>query len=109
MSVILNAPAVFRFTYESNPQRHMKIVSLLDQFNEPISMDEPEESLSSCLIRIIQDTGMPNGLSGVGYTREDIPDLVEGTLPQHRVVKLSPTPVGSKELGKLFEDSMVLW
>jgi len=109
LSVILNAPAVFRFTYESNPERHMKIVSLLNQFNEPISMDEPEESLSSCLIRIIQDTGMPNGLSGVGYTREDIPNLVEGTLPQHRVVKLSPIPVGSKELGKLFEDSMVLW
>ena len=109
LSVILNAPAVFRFTYESNPQRHMKIVSLLDQFSEPLSMDEPEESLPSCLIRIIQDTGMPNGLTSVGYTREDIPDLVEGTLPQHRVVKLSPIPVGSKELGKLFEDSMVLW
>jgi hydroxyacid-oxoacid transhydrogenase len=52
---------------------------------------------------------MPNGLSAVGYTRDDIPALVEGTLPQHRVTKLSPKPVGPEELSKLFEDAMIYW
>jgi len=52
---------------------------------------------------------MPNGLSGIGFTRDDIPRLVKGTLPQHRVIKLSPRPVGEEELIRIFEDAMVYW
>jgi hypothetical protein len=37
------------------------------------------------------------------------PALVEGTLPQHRVTKLSPRPAGPDELAALFEDAMVGW
>ena len=39
----------------------------------------------------------------------DIPALVEGTLPQHRVTKLSPRPAGPEELARLFERAMVAW
>ena len=41
--------------------------------------------------------------------RNDIPALVEGTLPQHRVTKLSPRPAGPDELARLFEDAMSAW
>jgi hydroxyacid-oxoacid transhydrogenase len=57
----------------------------------------------------MQRTGMPNGLSAVGYKPSDVDDLVAGTLPQHRVTKLSPRPAGPEELRQLFLDSMVLW
>ena len=49
------------------------------------------------------------GCSAIGYTSSDIPALVEGTLPQHRVTKLSPRPAGPDELAALFEDAMVAW
>ena len=52
---------------------------------------------------------VPNGLKAVGYTSDDIPSLVEGALPQHRVTKLSPRPAGPEDLAKLFEDAMVAW
>ena len=52
---------------------------------------------------------MPNGLRELGYTSVDIPALVEGTLPQHRVTKLSPRPAGPDELAALFEDAMSIW
>jgi hydroxyacid-oxoacid transhydrogenase len=51
----------------------------------------------------------PNGLGEIGYTSSDIPALVEGTLPQHRVTKLSPRPAGPDELAKLFEEAMSAW
>jgi hydroxyacid-oxoacid transhydrogenase len=57
----------------------------------------------------MQRLHIPNGLNAVGYTKGDIPALVEGTLPQHRVIKLSPRPVGREELTQLFEKSMVIW
>ena len=52
---------------------------------------------------------MPNGLSAVGYTAADVPQLVAGTLPQHRVTKLSPRPAGEAELTSMFEDAMSYW
>ena len=54
-------------------------------------------------------TDMPDGLSAVGYDQTDIPALVQGTLPQHRVTKLSPIEAGEAELTRLFEDSMVIY
>ena len=52
---------------------------------------------------------VPNGLGAIGYTEKDIPDLVEGTLPQHRVIKLSPRPVGRDDLIRIFQDAMIYW
>jgi hydroxyacid-oxoacid transhydrogenase len=53
--------------------------------------------------------GIPNGLKAVGYTLQDIEVLVEGTLPQHRVTKLSPRPATAVDLMQLFLDSMTIW
>ena len=65
--------------------------------------------LAERVIGIMQRLRVPNGLSALGYTRADIPKLVEGTLPQHRVIKLSPRAVGAEELAALFEDAMIYW
>jgi hydroxyacid-oxoacid transhydrogenase len=52
---------------------------------------------------------VPNGLQDLGYTHDDIPALVAGTVLQHRVTKLSPRPAGEPELARLFEDALVAW
>jgi hydroxyacid-oxoacid transhydrogenase len=35
--------------------------------------------------------------------------LVQGTLPQARVTRLSPRPAGEEELARLFEESLAGW
>jgi hydroxyacid-oxoacid transhydrogenase len=57
----------------------------------------------------MQKVGMPNGLSAVGYGPGDVDKMVEATLPQHRVTKLSPRLAVAEDLKQLFLDSMVLW
>jgi hydroxyacid-oxoacid transhydrogenase len=57
----------------------------------------------------MQRLGMPKGLRAIGYENSDIPALVKGTLPQHRVTKLSPKPFGEEDLARLFEDAMDAW
>ena len=57
----------------------------------------------------MQKVGMPNGLKAVGYGPADVDKMVEATLPQHRVTKISPRPAAAQDLKQLFLDSMELW
>ena len=109
MAVILNAPAVFRFTGAAGPTRHIQAAGLL---GADISRAKPGDAgtiLSDRLIALMQELQVPNGLSAIGYTSADIPALVEGTLPQHRVTKLSPRQAAADDLARLFEDAMRYW
>jgi hydroxyacid-oxoacid transhydrogenase len=109
MSVILNAPAVFRFTAEANPERHLYAASLLGVDISGAEEKDAGEILSGALIDIMHKTGMPSGLRAIGLDEEDVPQLVAGTLPQHRVTKLSPRPADESDLRQLFLDAMAYW
>ncbi len=109
MSVILNAPAVFRWTASANPERHRYAASLLGVDVAGVADDEAGALLADTLIAIMRQLDMPNGLGAVGYGPDDVDALVAGTLPQHRVTKLSPRPAGPDELRALFLDAMKYW
>ncbi|RRJ85176.1 hydroxyacid-oxoacid transhydrogenase [Aestuariirhabdus litorea] len=109
MAVVLNAPAVFRFTAPTNPELHLECARLMGVDTRGASAGDAGEVLSAGIVKMIRDCGLPNGLSGVGYGPEDVDKLVAGTLPQHRVTKLSPRPASAEDLKQLFLDSMVLW
>jgi hydroxyacid-oxoacid transhydrogenase len=109
VSVILNAPAVFRFTAGANPARHLQGAEALGADVTGAREHDAGKILADRVVWFMQRLGVPNGLKAVGYTSADIPNLVEGTLPQHRVTKLSPRPAGGDELAGLFEEAMVAW
>lgn len=109
ISVILNAPAVFRFTAPACAERHLKAAEVL---GVEVGRAKPEDAgkiLSGHIVSFMQRLNVPNGLRAVGYGTEDVPALVRGTLPQHRVTKLSPRPAGEQDLARMFEESMVIW
>jgi hydroxyacid-oxoacid transhydrogenase len=109
ISVILNAPAVFRFTAQADPHRHLEAARLLGADTSGAAPMEAGDVLAGRLIEIMRLTGMPNGLGAVGYTDADVDRLVEGTLPQHRVTKLSPRPASAEDLRGIFCDAMRYW
>lgn len=109
ISVILNAPSVFRFTASACPERHLRAAAALGANTGDAAPDDAADVLTNRIINFMRELNMPNGLSAVGYTNDDIPALVEGTLPQHRVTKLSPRPAEAEDLTALFEDAMVIW
>ena len=109
MSVILNAPAVFRFTAPANPQRHLLGAQLMGVDISAVAEADAGAVLASAIISLMQQTGVPNGLGAIGFTKADIPKLVEGTLPQHRVTQLSPRPATAADLQTLFEDALRYW
>lgn len=109
MSVILNTPAVARFTAPACPERHLRAAAALGADVAGAASDDAGDVLAERIVHFMQLLDMPNGLSAVGYSEDDIPDLVAGTLPQHRVTKLSPVPAGEHELSELFRASLYVW
>ena len=109
ISVILNTPAVIRFTAPATPERHLRAAGALGVDISTASIEDAGELLANRVIHFMRLLDVPNGLSAVGYETEDIPELVQGTLPQHRVTKLAPKAADESDLTSLFEASMTIW
>jgi alcohol dehydrogenase class IV len=105
-SVIVTAPAAFRFTYEAMPERHHQVAQLLSE--ETIS-DPGPDTLSDVLRQLMRDIDAPRGIAELGYTEDDVPALVEGTMKQERLLVGSPREVGETDLAHILNASMTNW
>jgi len=107
MAVSLTAPEAFRFTFDASPERHRRAALLLAPgADEP---DDPAELLPSVLIALMHDIGIPDGIGAVGYTESDIPDLVDGTMKQQRLLATAPKPVTEDDIAGIYRRSLTLW
>ncbi|HEX6076452.1 MAG TPA: hydroxyacid-oxoacid transhydrogenase [Micromonosporaceae bacterium] len=107
MAVSLTAPEAFRFTFEANPERHIRAAELLAPGTERPS--DLSELLPTVLTDLMRDIGIPNGIAAVGYRESDIDDLVDGALKQQRLLATAPLPIGEADLAGIFRGSMELW
>ncbi|KAI0053641.1 iron-containing alcohol dehydrogenase 1 [Auriscalpium vulgare] len=96
VSVALTGPAVFQFTAPSSPDRHRHALAVFRQtsLTDPSINSIPDNAIGAHLYEAIasflDSLGVPRGLKAVGYTKADVPMLVEGTIPQRRVLDLAP-------------------
>jgi hydroxyacid-oxoacid transhydrogenase len=109
MSVVLNAPAVFRFTAQADPIRHLDAARLMGVDTSGARPEDAGAVLAGAIVALMRQTGMPNGLKAVGFSPADVDALVAGAVVQHRVTKLSPRAASQADLKQLFLDSMTLW
>ena len=107
MAVALTAPAAFRFTFDADPDRHLRAARLLDPRADPAT--DPREVLPGVLTRLMRDIGLPNGLAAVGYTEADVDALVEGTMKQQRLLATAPCAVTEEDAAAVLRDSLELW
>ena len=108
-AVIVNSPAVFRFTAPTCPQRHLRAAEVLGVDCSGAKAEDAGAILADRIVSLMRQLDAPNGLSALGYGSQHIPALVEGTLPQHRVTKLSPRAADAEELAGIFEDALRYW
>jgi hydroxyacid-oxoacid transhydrogenase len=109
MAVALTAPAAFRFMAPAAPELFLHAARLIGADTVGVHPAEVGDVLATTLVGFMRAAGMPNGLTAVGYTMVDIDRLVEGTLPQHRVIKLSRRQATAEDFRRMFEESMTLW
>lgn len=112
VSVAVSAPAVFRFTAASNPDRHLAAAEAFGVDVSNVPRESAGEVLAEALARFLSDLGdQPAGLADLGFKSSDIDGLVEGTIPQARVLMLAPgldkeLEAEREQLRGLFEDAM---
>ncbi len=112
VSVAVTSPTVFRFTAPSNPERHLQAAEAFGVDISNAKRESAGELLSEALSAFLDKLGdQPRGMADLGFGREHIDDLVEGTIPQARVLMLAPGLASELEREKdqlrmLFEAAM---
>ena len=97
VSVVLNAPAAFRFTAQTSPERHRDAARVLG---------DRDGDLAGAVEALMKRAKVPVGLRAVGYTKDDVAALTKGTIVQKRLLSNAPRDVGEDELRALFAEAM---
>lgn len=105
-SVIVTAPAAFRFTYDAMPERHREVAELLT--GEKIE-NADENTLAEVIVQLMKDVGAPKGVRELGYSEDDIPALVDGAMKQQRLLVGAPKDVTEEDLANIIRESMENW
>jgi len=88
------------------PERHKEVAELLS--GGPIG-DADENTLPEILISLMKDVGAPSGVRELGYSEDDIDDLVDGAMKQQRLLVGSPKEVTEEDLAAILRESMENW
>lgn len=112
VSVAITAPAVFRFTAASNPDRHLAAAEAFGVDISNVKRESAGEVLGEAIGEFLIKLGdQPRGLKALGFKSSDVDGLVEGTIPQKRVLMLAPTlseelQAEKQELRTMLEQSL---
>ena len=109
MSVIVNAPSVFRFTACACPERHIHGAACLGADVKGATNEDAGEIVAKQLIKMMQATGIPNGVGGVGYGEADVPGLTKGAWAQQRLMVNAPRDISEGDLAQLYRGAMRYW
>jgi hydroxyacid-oxoacid transhydrogenase len=109
LSVVVNAPSVFRATAATSPERHLGAAEALGADPADVkgaSSQDAGEIVARLLVRIMRATGVPLGVSQLGYGEADVEPLTRGAFIQKRLVDNAPMPVTEDAMRALFRGAM---
>jgi alcohol dehydrogenase class IV len=109
ISVIVDAPSVVRFTAPASPARHLEATRLLGGDAADAGEEDAGEVLAGCIIQMMRDTDMPNGIAALGYGDGDVAALAQGAFAQQRLLANSPVAVSEEDLQTLYRSASSYW
>lgn len=109
VSVIVNAPSVFRWTASTCAARHMEAAAALGAEVSGGATADAGDVLAEHVAGLMRATGVPNGLFGVGYGEGDLDALADRAALQRRLTDNAPRPVTRDDLRALFAGATRCW
>lgn len=102
ISVIVNAPSVFRFTAATCPERHLEAAAALGADIR----DAAPTILADTVIHLMRAAKVPPGVGALGYDVADIPALATGAYMQKRLVDNAPLALSIDDMQALFRAAL---
>ena len=109
ISVIVGAPSIFRYTAEGAPARHLEAAGFLGADARGATPDEAGEVLATRLIGLMRATGMPNGLSGIGFGEASVRALAESSARQGRAIANAPRESNLVDMEHMYRSALSYW
>ena len=106
VSVILSAPAAFRFTAAACPERHLEAAALLGAEVGGAGPGDAGEVLSRHLLHLMAQGRQPQDLAAVGFAQADVPELVAAARLQRRLLDNAPRSIDNQALAGLFSAAL---
>jgi alcohol dehydrogenase class IV len=106
ISVVVGAPAVFRATAATSPERHLAAADALGCDVRGASPADAGEILAGALRERMREAGVPMGLRALGYAEADLEALTRGAVVQKRLVDNAPLPVAHEQMRALFAGAL---
>jgi len=110
LSVVCTAPADFIFTAPADPQRHMEASQLLgSSLKVGDSAEKIGNTLADQLRQFMQDFGVPNGLTQLGFDRSGVDKLTSAALNSFKANAIAPRPTDYDSIAGIYEQSLKVY
>ena len=109
ISVVVSAPAIFKYTAAAEPQRHLEGAAYLQADSQGATPDEAGEVLSKRIIELMRATNVPNGLTGVGFDASHVKALAESSFRQQRAIANAPRDSNLVDLENMYSGALSYW
>ncbi len=108
-SVVVNAPSIFRYLAEGAPERHLEAANYLGADLVDSTADDAGEIVASRIIELMKGTSAPNGLSGVGFSSNDVKAMAASSIRQSRAIANAPKVANQADMESIYADAISYW
>ena len=109
ISVVVNAPAIFLYLAEGAPERHLEAAGFLSADTRDATPEDAGEIVSKRIIEMMRQTGVPNGLSGVGFAESDVKTLAASSIRQTRAINNAPKVANLSDMESIYRAAVSYW
>jgi len=102
ISVIASAPAIFRYTADGAPERHLEAANSLGANAWDAGRDEAGEVVAGRIIELMKKTDMPNGIGDLGFGEADVKPLAASSVRQIRAIDNAPRETNLQDIENIY-------
>ncbi len=109
ISVVVNAPSIFKYTAVATPERHLEAAGFINADSVGAGLEDAGEVLSKRLLELMRGTHMPNGLSELGFSLDQVSELAASSFRQTRAIANTPRESNLQDMEMIYTAAMSYW